>query len=86
MRMMSCFFMSLKCSCLVRPWSGSILRDGVNFLASECQFGMTDVGAMTSDGSFFVFLVLLFFSASRWVRVWSVLPRPMSSARTPLRL
>ena len=55
---------------------------GVTVATDLGQFGTTDVGAMTR----FSFRFCLFFAQSSSAMAWSVLPRPMSSARIPPKL
>ena len=63
------------------PLSTSTRRSGVNFVASARQLGTTEVGATTSTGRPREWPDCL--SVKMWVSVWSVFPRPMSSARIP---
>ena len=58
------------------PETTSTFRPGVNFFASASQLRTSDVGQTMSAGP-------LSRGRLSQVSVWSVLPRPISSARSP---
>jgi hypothetical protein len=62
------------------PWRTSTRRWGANLASSRAQFPTRLVGATMSAGAR---SSPRSFSRHRWAMVWSVFPRPMSSARTP---
>mmetsp|Transcript_46273 Transcript_46273/g.121380 ORF Transcript_46273/g.121380 Transcript_46273/m.121380 type:complete len:267 (+) Transcript_46273:515-1315(+) len=63
------------------PWKCTTLNTGAQFLNSRTQFVSVDLGASTRYGALYPFTSR---SQQRSEIHWSVLPRPISSARMPL--
>ena len=79
---MSAFAISPNSSSRPGPETTSVFRRGVNFFASASQFLTREVGATMSAG--WRTRASVRGRASQ-ASVWSVLPSPISSARSPLR-